>query len=318
MIAILIACIVITEQKNVEITQEELTTYKSLPVNFFLDQSDARPELILLGKKLFNEKLLSASNQISCSSCHDLAKAGTDLQQFSISDNGIFTNRNSPTILNAAGHTSQFWDGRVLTVEEQALDSILSPKKMSMLNAESALTALKSRVDYIEDFKIAFPDEKNSLTFQNIGIAIGTYERTLTTPSRWDLFLNEDKDALSEEEKIGFIKFNELGCYICHGGQLLGGQMLMKVGLVNSWPNQKDLGRFEVTKNESDKMIFKVPSLRNVTVTGPYFHDGSVKSLHTAIKMMAYHQLGKEITDKEAASIELWLNSTAGILATED
>ena len=131
------------------------------------------------------------------------------------------------------------------------------------------------------------------------------------TPSRWDKFLSGDQSALTDSEKQGFKEFVSTGCVACHTGQLIGGQAFMKLGVVNPWPNQSDLGRYGVTKQESDKMVFKVPSLRNSALTAPYFHDASAKTLPEAVKMMAHHQLGKELTDQQAESISTWLGSTS-------
>jgi len=308
---------ILPEKQEVEVKSESLAGYKPLPSNYLLSTMSPENEIISLGEKLYNEKLLSVSGEISCSSCHDLSSAGIDGTQFSAGHNESLTSRNTPTVFNAAGHVSQFWDGRATTVEEQALGPILAAGEMAMPNPESVVTVLKSKTEYVEGFRLSFPDQQDPITFQNVGIAIGSYERTLVTPSRWDLFLNGDGTALSDEEKTGFITFSNTGCGTCHGGQLLGGQLFMKVGLVNTWPNQNDLGRYNVTKNESDKMVFKVPSLRNVAVTGPYFHDGSVDNLQTAIKMMGHYQLGKDLTDSEAKSIENWLESTTGVLINQ-
>jgi len=308
---------ILPEKQEVEVKPEFLAGYKPLPDSYLLNTMRPDDEIISLGEKLYNEKLLSVSGKISCSSCHDLSNAGIDGTQFSSGHNESLTSRNTPTVFNAAGHVSQFWDGRAATVEEQALGPILAAGEMAMPNTESVVTVLKSKTEYVEAFRLSFPDQQDPITFQNVGIAIGSYERTLVTPSRWDLFLNGDSTALSDEEKTGFVTFNNTGCGSCHGGQLLGGQFLMKVGLVNTWPNQNDLGRYNVTKNEADKMVFKVPSLRNVAVTGPYFHDGSVDNLQNAIKMMGHYQLGKYLTDSEAKSIEKWLESTTGVLINQ-
>ncbi len=323
-IILLIACSLNVSDNDVKniplytddpIEASDLAPYKELPENFFVTGKEPSPSLISLGRSLFNEKSLSASGKISCSTCHNLNKAGADGLRYSNGHNGELTTRNSPTVLNAAGHYLQFWDGRSKSVEEQALGPILAKGEMAMSNPEEVVLVISSNSDYVKMFSDAFPDQTNPITFQNIGIAIGSYERTLVTPSRWDLFLSGDTTALSPEEKSGFKIFSATGCGACHNGELLGGNSLAKAGMYDSWPNQEDLGRYGVSKYESDKMVFKVPSLRNVTLTAPYFHDGSIDDLPTAIKMMAHYQLGKEITDSEAASIELWLGSTAGIIA---
>jgi len=297
---------------SVTISQGELASFSSLPANFFKEGSVPSAELISLGESLFNEKSLSADGDISCASCHTLETGGVDNKQFSDGHRGAKTGRNSPTILNAAGHTAQFWDGRAPDVESQALGPILAAGEMGMPNEAAVVKVLKSKPEYLSKFTAAFPGEKDPVTFKNVGVAIGAYERTLVTPSRWDKFLAGDQTALTDAEKQGFKDFSAAGCTACHGGQLLGGQTFMKVGLATPWPNQTDLGKFSLTGQESDKMVFKVPSLRNSALTSPYFHDGSAKTLSEAVKMMGRHQLGKELTDEQATSISTWLGSTSG------
>ena len=294
-----------------QVTPQELAAFSALPANFFPEGKQASPELIFLGEKLFNERLLSADADISCASCHTLETGGVDGKQFSDGHRGAKTGRNSPTVFNAAGHTAQFWDGRAPDVESQALGPILAAGEMGMPNEDTVVRVLKEDPKYVEGFKAAFPGEKDPLTFKNVGVAIGAYERTLVTPSRWDAFLAGDQSALTEEEKKGFKEFASAGCGACHNGQLIGGQTFMKVGIAVPWPNQTDFGKFNVTKLEGDKMVFKVPSLRNSALTAPYFHDGSAKTLPEAVKMMAHHQLGKELTDTQAESISTWLGSTS-------
>lgn len=298
---------------SVTISSQEVAGFTPLPANYFKSDSPPSDNLIALGKSLFNEKQLSADADISCASCHTLETGGVDNKQFSDGHRGAKTGRNSPTVFNAAGHTAQFWDGRAADVETQALGPILAAGEMGMPNEETVVSVLKEDKGYVAQFSAAFPNDKDPITFKNVGVAIGAYERTLVTPSRWDKFLGGDASALTNEEKQGFKDFVSTGCSACHGGQLLGGQMFMKVGVVNPWPNQTDLGKFALTNQESDKMVFKVPSLRNAALTAPYFHDGSAQTLPQAVKMMAYHQLGKTLTDEQAQSISTWLGSTSKI-----
>jgi cytochrome c peroxidase len=226
-------------------------------------------------------------------------------------------NRNSPTVYNAAGHFVQFWDGRAPTVEEQAKGPILNPVEMAMPGEEHVLAVIKSIPQYVEAFAKAFPGEADPITYNNVGRAIGAFERTLTTPAPWDKYLTGDTKALSAKEKAGFNKFVEVGCMTCHTGPYVGGMMYQKAGLVQPWPSQTDQGRFDHTKNEADRMLFKVPSLRNVAKTGPYFHDGSVSDLGTAVKMMARHQLGRELSDDDVGLIVAWLGTLTGDLPTD-
>lgn len=181
-----------------------------------------------------------------------------------------------------------------------------------MPDAKKVEAVLASMPEYVEAFKKAFPDDKKPLSFDNMAKAIGAFERKLVTPGRWDKFLGGDKTALTDAEKAGFNKFMDSGCMACHMGPNLGGMMYQKLGLVIPWPDQKDQGRFEVTKKDEDKMMFKVPGLRNVPKTAPYYHDGSVATLPEAVKTMAKHQLGRDLSDEDVKSIATFLEALTG------
>lgn len=265
-------------------------------------------EKIALGKSLYFDTRLSKDQKISCNSCHNLSTFGVDNEPTSPGHLGQRGNRNSPTTFNAALHMAQFWDGRAGTVEQQALGPILNPKEMAMESEAKVIERLKADPKTVAAFKAAFPGEKNPLTYANVGKAIGAFERTLITPSRFDEFLKGKEDALTAQEKNGAKLFVQSGCIACHNGATIGGQMYQKLGLVKEYPTN-DLGRFEHTKNESDKKLFKVPSLRNVTKTGPYYHDGSVASLESAVSLMAEHQLGKQLPTEEVADIVAFLGA---------
>lgn len=268
---------------------------------------DAR---VKLGKALYFENRISLKNDISCNSCHDLQKFGVDGEGFSKGFEGHRVGRNSPTTFNASGHISQFWDGREPTVEEQAKGPILAAGEMGMPDPGLVVKRLKGIKGYDAWFKAAFPKAKDPVNYDNVGIAIGAFERMLTTPARWDLYLAGHETALNPKEKAGLEKFSKFGCTTCHGGTLLGGRLYQKVGLVKPWPNQKDQGRFDLTKKPEDKMFFKVPSLRNIEKTGPYFHDASSNDLKDAIAKMGRHQLGMELAQQDIAEIEAFLKST--------
>lgn len=268
-------------------------------------------KLVDLGRKLFLDPILSVNDKISCNSCHRLDTYGVDGEATSPGHEGKRGGRNSPTVYNAYKHIAQFWDGRAKDVEEQALGPILNPIEMGMPSEEEVIKKLRSSQEYPKLFKDAFGNE-DSLNYKNIGAAIGAFERTLDTPSRFDKYLAGDKTSLTQDEKQGLQTFIDAGCIACHNGTYLGGMMYQKLGLVHPYPNNKDVGRYEITKNEADKEVFKVPSLRNVTKTGPYFHDGSVKTIEEAVKLMAYHQLGKELKDKDIASIVTFLQTLEG------
>jgi cytochrome c peroxidase len=300
----------------VTVDRTKLGAFQPLPENFFVAGNEQSAERIALGRRLFFETQLSADANMSCSTCHNVAKDGADEHKFSPGHKMHPVGRNSPTVFNAAGQVAQFWDGRASTVEEQALGPILAAGEMAMPDAETVVRVLRADPTYIAEFTKAFPGETDPLTFQNVGVAIGAYERTLTTPSRWDEFLKGDDAALTSDEKRGLNTFMEVGCTGCHNGALLGGNTYMKLGLVRPWPNQSDSGRVAVTKNESDSMVFKVAGLRNVTETAPYFHDGSAASLGEAINLMGQHQLGKELTPEQVLDIAAFLGSTKGSTKT--
>lgn len=265
--------------------------FESLPESIIDAQKNAA--LIALGKKLYLDPRLSVNDKISCNSCHSLSNYGVDSEPTSPGHEGKRGGRNSPTTFNAALHIAQFWDGRAGTVEEQALGPILNPIEMGMPSEDAVVKKLKAIDEYKKLFAEAFSDQKDPLIYKNIGVAIGAFERTLLTPSRFDDFLKGDQDALNESEKRGLKKFVHMGCVNCHNGVAIGGNSFRKIGLVVPYETS-DMGRFEVTGIESDKKAFKVPSLRNIAQTGPYFHDGSVETLDEAIRLMAKHQLGRD------------------------
>jgi cytochrome c peroxidase len=266
------------------------------------------PGKVTLGKKLYLDTRLSKDETISCNSCHNLKTFGVDNEPTSPGHKGQRGGRNSPTSFNAALHSTQFWDGRAATVEKQALGPILNPIEMAMPSEAVVIERLKNDPGYSKGFAAAFPGDTDPISFANIGNAIGAFERTLITPSRFDKFLKGDDNAITFEEKKGAQAFVQTGCIACHNGATLGGMMFQRLGLVKPYPTQ-DMGRFEITKSEADKMMFKVPSLRNVTKTGPYFHDGSIKSLNEAVSKMAEYQLGKQLTPDQVKEIVTFLDS---------
>ena len=267
-----------------------------------------------LGRILYHEKRLSRDNSISCNSCHDTVGFGVDGEKFSVGFQNHLTGRNSPTSMNAFMHIAQFWDGRAPTVEEQAKGPILAGGEMAMPSAEAVVQKLGKIDGYEELFKKAFPKSNPAITYDNVGKAIGAYERLFVTPGRFDKLLAGKAEALKEKEINGLKKFVTVGCVSCHTGNLLGGNTYQKLGVQKPWPNQKDQGRFDLTKKEADKMFFKVPSLRNIAKTGPYFHDGSSDKLDDAVRRMARHQLGKELSKEDQEDIVAFLKSLTGRL----
>ncbi|MDO8895641.1 cytochrome-c peroxidase [Nitrosomonas sp.] len=286
------------------------TTLKQFfePLPAAIIDKEKNAALIKLGKKLYLEPRLSINDQISCNSCHRLDNFGVDSQATSPGHEGKRGGRNSPTSMNAALHIAQFWDGRAKDVEEQALGPILNPIEMGMPSEAAVVNKLKKIEEYKALFAEAFKDEKDPIQYKNVGKAIGAFERTLLTPSRFDDFLNGDETALNENEKRGLQKFVHMGCATCHNGVALGGNSYKKIGLVKPYET-KDMGRFEITGLEIDKKVFKVPSLRNITKTAPYFHDGSVATLDEAIEEMAEHQLGREVGPGFIIDVKAFLGS---------
>ena len=307
-----IACLAVSSVKaDTKIPQSYLDQIKPLPK---IMESPANPitkEKIDLGRKLYFDKRFSKNHDISCNSCHGLDTYGVDNKQFSEGHQKKLGGRNAPTVYNAAMHITQFWDGRAKDVEEQAKGPVLNPVEMAMQDEASALKVINSIPEYVQLFKKAFPKD-SSVNYNNFGKAIGAFERKLVTPGKFDKFAQGDLSALNDEEKKGFIKFMEVGCYSCHSGPALGGNLYMKLGLLKSWPGLKDNGRFDITKNPADKFSFKVPSLRNIAKTGPYLHDGSVNNLNTLVGMMAEYQLGKKLSKDDTDSIVTFLKALTG------
>lgn len=272
--------------------------------------------LVDLGRMLYFDARLSASKDVSCNSCHPLDRYGATEESVSRGVHGRTGTRNAPSTYNAARHFSQFWDGRSESVEDQAVAPILEPLEMGMSSAAEVVARLKMIEGYRAQFAKAFPDETEPLTYRNVGVAIGAFERGLVTPAPWDRYLLGDTKALSDREKEGARVFANIGCLVCHTGELIGGSMFEKTGVAKPWPNQKDTGRARVTKSKADQMVFKVPSLRNVAKTAPYFHDASAKTLDEAVRKMAVHQLGIELQDDEADAMVAWMQSLTGQLPT--
>ena len=216
-------------------------------------------------------------------------------------------------MLNASTHVAQFWDGRAEDVEAQAKGPILNPIEMGMPDEATVVAALGAIDGYAPLFAAAFPDTEAPITYDNLANAIGAFERTLITPSRFDTYLAGDGSALTAEERAGLDLFVSTGCTACHSGAGLGGSLYMKLGLVTPYETE-DIGRMEVTGLESDRHVFKVPGLRNIAETGPYFHDGSIATLEEAVILMANHQLGKNLSVEEADSIVTFLKALTGEL----
>ncbi|MDP2997112.1 MAG: cytochrome-c peroxidase [Bryobacterales bacterium] len=300
------------KQPSTAIHPVKLKMFAPLPEGYPAQAAALTEEKINLGRMLYYEPRLSKSQKISCNSCHGLSTYGVDGEPTSNGHKGQKGDRNSPTVYNSAGHFVQFWDGRAANVEEQAKGPVLNPVEMAMPNDRQVITVLKSIPEYVDAFKKAFPEDRDPVTYDNMAKAIGAFERKLVTPARWDKFLKGDQAALTEEEKIGFNTFTTVGCQACHAGALLGGNLYQKLGLVKPYPDASDPGRAKVTKKDADRMLFKVPALRNIEKTGPYFHNGKVAALDQAVAHMAEYQLGKPLSETEVRSIIAFLKSLTG------
>ena len=270
--------------------------------------------LVALGKKLYFEKRLSANNSQSCNSCHqvDGGKAGVDQEPTSPGAFGKRGGRNSPTTLNAGFHLAQFWDGRAADLAAQAKGPILNPGEMAMPSEAAVIEKLSAIPAYPKAFAKAFPGDAMPLTYDNLAKAIAAFERTLVTHDRLDDFLKGNDKALSAAELKGLETFVAVGCTTCHNGPAVGGNGFRKLGAVNPYKNLSDKGRIEVTKEEEDLHVFKVPSLRNIALTAPYFHDGAMTSLAETVREMAWLQLGQKLDDGQVQSIVAFLRSLSG------
>jgi len=269
---------------------------------------------VKLGKYLFFDTRLSGEGNISCNSCHNIETYGVDNLQFSPGDApGTMGGRNSPTVFHAALHKMQVWDGRAADVEEQAGGPILNPLEHNIKNEQQLVDRLKKVELYQDLFSEAF-DEDDPITFENLTNAIGAFERTLIPESRFDKYLDGDKKALSIQEKKGLKAFIDNGCITCHSGPALGGQMLQKFGLYSDyWKETEsedvDLGLYEISEDESEKYFFKVPGLRNIAHTAPYFHDGAVDDLKKAVQIMGRLQRNIDLSNEEIDDIVVFFES---------
>ncbi|MBX3209854.1 MAG: c-type cytochrome [Labilithrix sp.] len=276
-------------------------------------------ETIKLGRMLFFDARLSRGHDVSCASCHDLGRAGQDGEPTAKGAKEARSKRNTATVLNAGGSFAQGWDARAASVEDFVGPHLLDPVIMGP-GAEAHLAEVVLSIPaYAAAFKKAFPDDKPAVSSETIARAIGGYTTKLFARSRWDRYLGGETAALDAAELRGFAMFVEAGCTSCHQGKFLGGTQTQKLGIAKAWPPPAgtDLGRFEVTKQDVDRGMWKVPTLRNVTRTGPWLHDGSISSIEEVTRLMARHQVGRELGDPQVAAIVAWLRTLEGDAPTE-
>jgi len=282
-----------------------------LPMTVELD-----PGKVALGERLYQDVRLSGDDTISCATCHDLAKGGTDQARSSTGIGGQVGPINSPTTYNSGYFVRQFWDGRAGTLEEQAAGPVHNPMEMGG-SWEVVIPKLEQDPEYVEAFQTLYPGQ--GMSGDAIVDAIAEFERSLNTPnSRFDQFLRGDKEAINEEELKGYQLFKAAGCATCHVGPAMGGESFERMGLKGDYFADRgdvtdvDRGLANFTKNEADQFKFKVPTLRNIAVTYPYFHDGRTSDLKEAVTIMAKYQRGIELSDQDAEAIAKFLNTLTG------
>ena len=296
--------------------------FKPLPDSSALENTSLTPERVALGKALFYETRVSSDGRQGCVSCHSPSYHGGDSLPLSMGVHGKVLPRNAPTVFNTSLLVAQHYGGNRTSVEDQAVKALTSLVAYGNATYEQAEKKLV-QLGYQPWFDKAFPGQAKSVTVQNWGIAIGAFERTLLTPAPFDRYLKGDSKALSAQAKQGLKTFIETGCAGCHSGVTVGGQSFQKFGITQDYwlltgSTEKeafkgyDKGRFQDTKNEADAFMFKVSQLRNVAMTPPYFHDGSVATLPQAVRVMAQLQLGKQLSDTQVADIVSFLESLTG------
>ena len=317
------ACASVASSDDAALLARARQLFKPLPADAATPERPLGKERVELGRALFFEPRLSVDDRISCATCHQPSFYGAEPLAVSMGPSGKLLPRNTPTIFNTALQFAQHYGGNRSDVEDQAVRSLTSPFAYQQKDLAAAEVKLRSIPGYRVLFDKAFPGQPDPVTVLNMGLAIGAYERVLMTPAPFDRYLNGDTAALSAQARRGLDTFMATGCTGCHNGVLLGGQSYQKFGvtqdywnLTGSQPNDIhksiDKGRFQDTKNEADSFMFKVQQLRNVAVTPPYFHDGSVARLEDAVRIMAKLQLGRDLAPPAVADIVAFLESLTG------
>jgi cytochrome c peroxidase len=305
----------------------QAATWEALPVTpptpADNPQSDAK---VVLGKTLFFDPRFSEHGTLSCNSCHNVMSGGDDNRPNSIGMHDARGERSAPTVWNAAFLSVQFWDGRAATLEDQAKGPVANPIEMGMANLDDAMGRLKKISGYEPMFKAAFPGEANPVTADNAAKAVAAYERTLITPnSPYDRYVKGNTKALSAQQIKGMEAFASLGCTACHSGANFSGPTLpLGTGFFQKFPTFPgstyeakynlggDTGRFQATKDAKDTHMFRVPTLRNVALTAPYFHNGQVPTLDEAVRVMGKVQLNQDLSEAQVADVVAFLNGLTG------
>ncbi len=290
-------------------------TESNEPITPLALSTDLDPAKVALGEQLFHDPLLSHDNKIACASCHSLNTAGTDQLVHSVGIDGQHGSVNAPTVFNSGLNFVQFWDGRAASLEDQVDGPMSSPVEMGS-NWDEVLPKLRASSTYVSRFNAVY---KDGIQRANVRDAIATFERSLITPnSRFDRYLRGELKVLTAPELEGYRLFKDYGCASCHQGSGVGGNLFEKFGVMGDYfakrgkINKSDLGRFNVTNKEADRYVFKVPSLRNVALTAPYFHDGNAPNLEEAVRVMSLYQLGRTLTPAETDVIVSFLKTLSG------
>lgn len=310
-VILIIFSLVYIHQSNAQSSEHKtaLSFFTPLPESMPGHKNDTL-EQVSLGKKIYFEKVISINQTQSCNSCHNITDgaSGVDNLTVSVGALGALGTRNAPSTWNAGLQVAQFWDGRAKTLEQQARFPIFNAKEMAMSSESQVINRLILK-GYSVHFESAFPNQASPINIENISIALAAFQRTLISKDRFDDYLKGNESAINQDEKAGLIVFIEKGCVACHNGSVLGGQLFMKMGLVHPYPNKVDKGMAQVTGNSADNYFFKVPSLRNILNTAPYFHDGAAKTIEQAIEDTGWHQLGIRLDNKDVIAIKTFFNT---------
>ena len=302
---------------DAELMNQAKTIFGPLPLSMPSAENPITPAKVKLGHMLFWEPRISIDGTVSCSKCHPIGLYAADGLRKAIGNHCKENPRNSPTIFNAADQIAAHWIGNRTGVEDQAKQALIGPGAFGMPSYESVEKILKGMKGYVVLFQEAFPQDKDPVTVDNFAKAVGAFERTLVTPAPFDDFMNGNASALTSQQKRGLKTFISTGCMTCHMSPYLGGKMFQKFGVFQPYEQytksaQVDEGHFTVTKNPDDKFFFKVPILRNVAETPPYFQDGSVDKLEDAVVIMAKIQLAKDLKKGQVGDITAFLKSLTG------
>jgi cytochrome c peroxidase len=278
--------------------------------------SNEQQALITLGRMLWYDRRLSYTGEQSCNTCHMLERYGVDGLPVSLKADRQPGQRNAPSIYGAHEQIALFWDGRSDSLQSQAASVLLDPDELAMPYPDYVVQVIESIPGYRPYFAAAFPDQPESIGFDQITAALAAFQVSLRTPSRFDAFLLGDRQQLTPAEQAGMATFVRVGCATCHNGPTVGGQQFRRLGEVEAYPTE-DVGRFAITGQPADIYVFKVPSLRNVAETGPYLHDGSIQTLAEVVRIMGRYQLGITLSDREVTEILAFLQSLTGELPYE-